>query len=589
MPKIIDTIRFMECGKPAPKNSRFQGVMTADTIFGTKGYLDYTGRTDATEEKITDKLICDENGFLDYTSRDEAAEGVTVSSMGILTKEKRKEFRKLGSAAFSKPGDLMWDMVISLESFEEAEKNSLYHQADYAAVIQKILPQFFKKVGFDPNNMIWWMDYHNNKQHPHMHICFLEKNHTRNKGAFTEKQLRSLKQIIAKEMTVRQTVKELTGNTYDKQFQLLDEGKKEVLNAINNIDFNRIQSVADLAEILPKTGRIQYGSTAMIPYRETIDRITDSLLSEEPIKGLYESYMSALKPLNTAMMIDAQSSSIQETELKKLYVQIGNIILKDLKQFNAHTKGVILSKESLIQYMDRKEKGEGYSGSREVLGRYLEIRRKHEEAENNRFYDDLKQVYTDYSSLLDTGCENRMRAALNHRLAQMEFYGEGVERNLNLAKMHCMKAMMEGSKHSFVLMYKICFAKGNTTDGVNALYAGALNGDALSEYLLGKILLQGKHWNRDRTGGMMYIRMAALQGFEPAQDYLERHDKSGYALTLHDYVKNSIFRYLSGSSIVNELSGYLHNDDQIHHHNSSVESEVDAYLNNQKTQARRGR
>ena len=173
MPTIIDTIRFFEWGKPAPKNSRFKGTMNAKMIFGRNGYMDYTGRKDAVEENVKDQLTLFEAGFLGYTSRESASTGSTVSSLGVLTPGKRKELRRQGTEAFSKPGDLIWDMVISLESYEEAHKNLLYHQADYAAAIEKILPQFFKKVGFDQHEkMLNITHYQRNANQNHYEISF---------------------------------------------------------------------------------------------------------------------------------------------------------------------------------------------------------------------------------------------------------------------------------------------------------------------------------------------------------------------------------------------------------------------------------
>ena len=49
MAKMIDKVRFFECGKPAPKGSRFQGNVSASTLFGDHGYFDYTSREDANE------------------------------------------------------------------------------------------------------------------------------------------------------------------------------------------------------------------------------------------------------------------------------------------------------------------------------------------------------------------------------------------------------------------------------------------------------------------------------------------------------------------------------------------------------------
>ena len=129
MPEIIDTIRFIEWGKPAPSNSEFKGIVTTDKIFGNarKGsYFNYTSRADATESSFNDQMAVSDDGFIGYTSREYAAGSATYSSIGLLDKEKIEVFREMGREAFSKKGDLLWDAVIALESFESAHKHNLF-------------------------------------------------------------------------------------------------------------------------------------------------------------------------------------------------------------------------------------------------------------------------------------------------------------------------------------------------------------------------------------------------------------------------------------------------------------------------------
>lgn len=593
MPKIIDTVRFFEWGKPAPKNSRFKGTMNAKMLFGYGGYMDYTGRKEATEEYYRDQITLFDDGFIGYTSREGAASGSTVSSIGVLTKDKKLEFRKMGSSAFSKPGDLVWDMVISLESYEEAHKNNLYHQADYAVVVEKILPQFFKKVGFDPGNMLWWMDYHDNKQHPHMHIVFMEKIHTRDKGAFTARQMKALKQIIAKEMTVRETIRDLTGNDFETQFRLKDKEKEEMMEALHSIDFSRIDSIKALAAVLPKSGRLQYGSVNMIPYRESIDRITDSLLQSDHLKEAYFEYLKALDPLDQAMKSDAGESTIRKTEMKKLYTEIGNIILRELKQFTDHpVYRAGISKEQLLSWMDEAEDRETLLSPGAGYESYEELRREHREIINSPQKTNkavLDGLYSRYEVLLNSVDDRLLTGCIHHRLAQMEFYGEGNGRNLNLAKMHCMKAMEAGSRHSYALMAKICFSKKDTTDGMNALYAGAINHDAISEYMLAIELFRGQRVEKDKEGGYRYMLASAIHGFQPAIDYLMHHNQKHYQEAQEKRVERTAWGHFYGRSVGNEVSGYLHNDEKIHHLQDRIENEIEAYLNNQKTPARRVR
>ena len=593
MPKIIDTIRFFEWGKPAPKNSRFKGTMNAAMIFGARGYMDYTGRKNAVEGNIRDQLTLFDDGFLGYTSREEASTGATVSSLGVLTPEKRKELRRQGTEAFSKSGDLIWDMVISLESYEEAQKNLLYHAADYAAVIEKILPQFFKKVGFDPANMLWWMDYHNNKKHPHMHVVFMEKIHTRNKGAFTAKQMQTLKQIIAKEMTVRQTIRDLTGNDYETQFSLKDQEKAQMMEVLHEVDMSKSDTIQALARILPKTGRLQYGSTAMIPFRDTIDRITDDLLNSERLKPLFEEYLKVLEPLDQAMKNDAGQSIIKRTELKTLHKEIGNIILQEIKQFSDQKPFRIgVSKDSFISWVDEEEAADLTGITDPSLEEYRRLNAEHQELLKGNVSTNkvaLEAIYHHYEDLLVLAESGPVSACIQHKMAQMEFYGEGVPKNLNLAKMHCMQAITDGSNHSYGLMAKICFARQEMTAGMNSLYNGSLHGDAVSEYMMAIEMLRGRKTERDKDGAYQYMVSAAIRGFQPAVDYLHEHHPKGYDEAQRTRLTNEVWGRFRGRSVGNEVSGYLHNDDRIHHLQDRIENEIEAYLNNQRTPARRVR
>ncbi len=79
--------------------------------------------------------------------------------------------------------------------------------------------------------------------HPHMRVVFMEKIHTRSKGAFTAKQMQTLKQIVAKEMTVRQTIRDLTGNDYETQFSLKDKERAQMMEALHDVDMSKIDTI----------------------------------------------------------------------------------------------------------------------------------------------------------------------------------------------------------------------------------------------------------------------------------------------------------------------------------------------------------
>lgn len=332
MPKVIDKIRFFEFGKQAPSNSRFKGIMNTNTLFGANGYLSYTERNDANEDEIKDQLNYN-NGFLGYTSRSEATSS-TLTNMGYLNDSNRSIFVDAAREAFSKDGDIAWECIISFESYELMNSAGIFNQKDYGEVIQKVLPSFFKKVGIDPNNTIWWENYHINKAHPHMHVVFMEKDKTRTRGKFTDKELKELKREIIKETLSRPSLENLTGKNYVSFFKEKDEYKRQMIDKANTINLDNINNINELYKILPRSGRLQYGSKIMAKYRPAINKIIDNILQDENIRYDYMKFLDAIDQLDTIVndVAGEEIGNLKNTEMSKLYKQIGNILLKDYKQ-----------------------------------------------------------------------------------------------------------------------------------------------------------------------------------------------------------------------------------------------------------------
>ena len=158
-------LRFLEYGKPAKSNSIFKSKINQKSIFGNKGWFEYTCRKDAI--KLSDLNILEDV--------DNSNDEMIMSSDGLLYREKIAQFKTKCKDNFNKDGQILWDCVVSLSSFEYAEKCGLLNHSDYASVVAKVLPKFYKTIGLDPNNMLWWETYHANTNNPHMHICFFEK------------------------------------------------------------------------------------------------------------------------------------------------------------------------------------------------------------------------------------------------------------------------------------------------------------------------------------------------------------------------------------------------------------------------------
>ena len=176
---IIGDVRFLKYGADAPDESRFKGKISTESLIGFFEYTEQEEKNvDCKDESLHD------GGFFGYTSDKNE---YTFSSMGWLDKNKHDKFRRELRKAFSKPGDLWWDTVVSVSSFEQLSEFGIVTADDWYDICLKALPEVFKTMNLEYDNMLWWGNYHIDTTHPHIHLCFLEKDKTRERGKLTNR------------------------------------------------------------------------------------------------------------------------------------------------------------------------------------------------------------------------------------------------------------------------------------------------------------------------------------------------------------------------------------------------------------------
>ena len=321
---VISKFRFLECGKAPPKGSRFKGTISTASLLD---WYEYTGREKAADDKKEHSMH--EGGLLGYTSQDDTTR--TFSSDGWLTKDKMPGFKKKIAKAFHKDGDICWDTVISLKDYQDSFQSNMYDVNDYAAIVSKSLPGYFKSIGLDPDNMIWWMNYHNNKKNPHMHIVFMEKVHTRTRGKLAQKYLDKYKSTWLKELGLRQEFTKRYEKAPKDVFREKDALRKTLISGID-MRFHD-QLLHSFYTTLPKKGRLSYNSKNMKPYRRQLNLIIRSLLQDEEIRPAYEEWLGKVEMLDDLQntLANEKISHFKKTELDKLYTRIGNMILGHAK------------------------------------------------------------------------------------------------------------------------------------------------------------------------------------------------------------------------------------------------------------------
>lgn len=353
---VITKFYYLVHGKNAPKNSGYKGIITTKSIVGFK---EYTKRKEAkvlSEE--AEKLNYSFTNFFDYTNHRIGATR-TYSSVGWLDNpQKEQDFRQSIKNYFNKDGDIIWVPIISLEDFITSTEMKLFNEEDYAALFEKILPNWFNKAGFENSNIIWWMDHHVNTDNPHIHLSFFEKKKTIENGKLQMKDINNFKSMFWNEVFSKKRYLENTGKTVEAGFKNKDLLKQETYKTFKEkmkmcTEKEFINQLKNLYNKLPANGRLQYNSSHMIPFREDIDMIVDYLLKTPEVNERYKKFIDCISEFDAirSKALNTNYSSMMKAEDKKLHVLLANTILQEFKNMN-YNYWENMSKENLQMFSE---------------------------------------------------------------------------------------------------------------------------------------------------------------------------------------------------------------------------------------------
>ncbi|MBR0419020.1 MAG: hypothetical protein IJI66_07610 [Erysipelotrichaceae bacterium] len=361
--------------------------VNADMFFGSEGYDKYLRNGHGVEDGYTDDdnnadnkvinkgyagtgYVADEHGVassLDMILQqiDESEGNIsddwirspyTISSLGKLdTPELKQQMSDIMRESFSKPGNIVWYPIISLENYQIAKDMELFKDEDYEAVINEALPRWFRSVHLNPDNILWTADYHNNTDNPHIHLIFLEKHQTRVKGSFSLKDLNNLKeQFYSSAMKRSRYIHEAENNiesSFNKNPELkrlheqMDTKNKQMRNTVDvflseKMDAKIDQDIYRLYKKIDKEtmglGKLSYGSKNMEPFRKQIDKIVNEILEHPANKDLYEDVRKQWKDLDQITKGESveEPDRYQTNEDRKLRISIANKILQGKKDLD---------------------------------------------------------------------------------------------------------------------------------------------------------------------------------------------------------------------------------------------------------------
>lgn len=281
---------------------------------------------------------------------------------GMLSKEQVKEMRKRAQTGEKN----LWHGFIS---FNKENSDKIDDPEKCIALIKQTFGQFFKDAGFNPDNMDLMCALHLDRpEHLHIHYVFWEKEpKVKNQRAAGYK-YRAKGKIpldVIDKMTERLNAYAIDDDIAHKRDDVIKAFYKRE-------DFARAKSrdiatryMKELADKIPKDASFQYGRKDMIPYRDDIDFIAETIIStdrktfqadmafkeemdkkEKALQSIMGNYYKArLKKDNTfkEYMTDAADiagvKSIETIDrLRWDYKRrLGNIVLKKVREIQRQT------------------------------------------------------------------------------------------------------------------------------------------------------------------------------------------------------------------------------------------------------------
>ena len=256
-----------------------------------------------------------------YIGNNEKCSGLFNES-GYLDKKQIAELRKNLRSTKSN----IWDMVVS---FREDFGNKYCKDYDQAySFLKSELPKFFKRIGLDKNNIVWYAGLHENTENKHLHVSFFEKEpkHFQNDGKLTySKGSISKEQLMATKLSFENKLTNATGELFAKRKEITQKLKTNLSEKELNEYTKR--ELIKLYNKFPTTGKLGYDSENMYPSRKYIIEFINNYIPKN--KDLFEKFSQFESEYNNyvdyAKSID--KSQMFSSFKMDLYRRMGNIVI----------------------------------------------------------------------------------------------------------------------------------------------------------------------------------------------------------------------------------------------------------------------
>lgn len=320
-----------------------------------QSYIDYIDRDEAVRSKNFEKFnILPTDGFNEYMENPEKSTGLFTQNKNHLSKEDRKEVKKLFEKA-QKNESIMWQDVVSFDTrwlIEQKfydERNDVLNEEKIMNAVRSAMKEQLRLENLE-NSAVWTGAIHyNEKHHIHVHIAIVEPEPTRPFGTFRRRDgtTYEARKGFRSKKSVDRFKSQIMSQLLDRD-QPLAQISSLVRNQIGRhkgemrrLPDSQLQYLyGEIYQHLPTDLRLwKYNMNALDGVRPTINRFLTTYI-ETYEKENFQQLQTLLKENSKFYMtvygegtVEYQrANDFQTNKNKELFTLLGNSLLKEMKE-----------------------------------------------------------------------------------------------------------------------------------------------------------------------------------------------------------------------------------------------------------------
>lgn len=409
----------------------------------------------------------------------------------------------------------VWTCIISLRR-EDAERLSFNSGERWRDMLRSHTVEFAENLKIPLDNLRWYAAFHNESHHPHVHMLLYST--VENEGFLTKKGIDNLRRILASDIFEQDQIsiyKEQTVHRDDLRLQSRELLEK-IVQQINAGGYEN-KKVEQLLTKLAKKME-SYSGKAIYGYlndkmKNLVDAIVDEIASDERISTLYDLWYekkeSILKTYTDILPERVPLS--KNTEFKT----IRNAVIKEV--LNLMLDRDIIQEPDFTDPIDLEPEDDDLESEESEMPKnkwelYRLAKKKLDRDDEN--YDPQKAIEL-FMESAKLGC-----GIAKYQLGKLFMNGEHFSKNISYALRWLEESAEEKNQYAEYLLGRL-YLKGEDVDqdldkATEFLKRSAMQGNKYASYALAKLWLSDD-FSSDKLEGFKYLKTAADKGFAPAE------------------------------------------------------------------------